>query len=347
MDSYFTLQSNIEASGEFVDRKSRFIAQLVHIESEDEANAFIEMVRKRHYDARHNVPAWILVDGRERQSDDGEPSRTSGMPTLEVLRGAGLKNVCCVVTRYFGGTLLGPGGLVRAYTAATQAAVASAQESGQIVEMTSVVPVVVHVAYPQYEQVLRLAQDSGAKVSDTDYADTVTLHLVFKAAAERTLIRSNALERAADGRRVLLAKTLGDFARQFVGLTLGLGVFHAVAHHEAHDGHGARDGAAGFGHAAHAGAKALGEGKGDLGVEPDGGRERAGDGLGAVKATGVVFGSLSLTGGDVELGRIDLLHRCLLGHGVPAYGTRDGACNHRELHVCLIFIYRANAQGLR
>lgn len=99
MDSYFTLQSNIEASGEFVDRKSRFIAQLVHIESEDEANTFIEMVRKRHYDARHNVPAWILVDGRERQSDDGEPSRTSGMPTLEVLRGAGLKNVCCVVTR--------------------------------------------------------------------------------------------------------------------------------------------------------------------------------------------------------------------------------------------------------
>lgn len=105
--------------------------------------------------------------------------------------------------------------------------------------------------------------------------------------------------------------------------------------------------APGFGHAAHAGAKALGEGKGDLGVEPDSGRERAGDGLGAVKATGVIFGSLSLTGGDVELGRIDLLHRCLLGHGVPAYGTRDGACNHRELHVCLVFIYRANAQSLR
>ena len=186
MDSYFTLQSNIEATGEFVDRKSRFIAQLVHIESEDEANAFIEMVRKRHYDARHNVPAWILVDGRERQSDDGEPSRTSGMPTLEVLRGAELKNVCCVVTRYFGGTLLGPGGLVRAYTAATQAAVAAAQEARQIVEMTSVVPVDVHVAYPQYEQVLRLAQDSGAKVSDTEYADAVTLHLVFKAGEQES-----------------------------------------------------------------------------------------------------------------------------------------------------------------
>ena len=181
MDSYFTLQSNIEVSGEFVDRKSRFIAQLVHIESEDEANAFIEIVRKRHYDARHNVPAWILVDGRECQSDDGEPSRTSGMPTLEVLRGAELKNVCCVVTRYFGGTLLGPGGLVRAYTAATQAGVAAARGAGQIVEMTSVVPIDVHVAYSRYEQVLRLAQDSGAKVSDTDYADAVTIHLVFKA----------------------------------------------------------------------------------------------------------------------------------------------------------------------
>ena len=181
LDSYFTLQSDIEATGEFVDRKSRFIAQLVHVDSEEEANAFIEAVRKRHYDARHNVPAWILLDGRERQSDDGEPSRTSGMPTLEVLRGAGLKNVCCVVTRYFGGTLLGPGGLVRAYTAATQAAVEDARANGRIVEMTSVVAVDVSVAYPQYEQVLHLAEGEGAKIAGTDYTDHVTLHLVFKA----------------------------------------------------------------------------------------------------------------------------------------------------------------------
>ena len=180
-DSYFTVRSGAEVSGEFEDRKSRFIAQLVHVESVDEAQAHQAAMRARHYDARHNVPAFILVDGTERASDDGEPQRTSGMPTLEVLRSAGLKNVCCVVTRYFGGTLLGPGGLVRAYTAATQAAVAAAREAGQIVEMTSVVPVDVHVAYPQYEQVLRLAQDSGAKVSDTDYADAVTIHLVFKA----------------------------------------------------------------------------------------------------------------------------------------------------------------------
>ena len=139
--SYQTMAVGPEATGEFEDRRSRFIAQLTHVESEAEAERFIQEVRARHHDARHNVPAWILADGRERCSDDGEPQRTSGMPTLEVLRGAGLENVCCVTTRYFGGTLLGPGGLVRAYTAAAQNAVAAAREAGQIVTMTMVTKV--------------------------------------------------------------------------------------------------------------------------------------------------------------------------------------------------------------
>ena len=184
MESYSTLRAGAEARGEFEDRKSRFIAQLAHVESEQEANAFIAAVRARHYDARHNVPAWILADGRERQSDDGEPSRTSGMPTLEVLRGAGLKDVCCVVTRYFGGTLLGPGGLVRAYTAAAQAAVANARETGAWVEMTEVVPVTATVPYARYEQALRLAEGAGAHVADTAFAAEVTLALVFRAGEE-------------------------------------------------------------------------------------------------------------------------------------------------------------------
>lgn len=181
VDDYITMREGVEATGEFVDRKSRFIAQLVHVESEDEANAHIAAVRARHYDARHNVPAWILLDGRERQSDDGEPQRTSGMPTLEVLRGAGLKNVCCVTTRYFGGTLLGPGGLVRAYTAAAQEAIAAARAAGQLVEMTSVVSVDVRVPYPLYDQVQHLAAGSGCRIAGTDFTDTVLLRLVFKA----------------------------------------------------------------------------------------------------------------------------------------------------------------------
>ena len=86
-----------------------------------------------------------------------------------MLRGAGLKDVCCVTTRYFGGTLLGPGGLVRAYTAAAQAAVEAARAAGDIVEMTSVVNVDVPVAYPLYEQVVRMIADTGGKIAGTDY----------------------------------------------------------------------------------------------------------------------------------------------------------------------------------
>ena len=184
MDSYKTLRSGFEATAEFVDRKSRFIAQLVHIESEDEAAAHIAEVRARHFDARHNVPAWILADGTERASDDGEPQRTSGMPTLEVLRGAGLRDVCCVTTRYFGGTLLGPGGLVRAYTAAAQAAIGEARAAAQLVEMTSVVPVEARTGYARYEQVLRLVEQAGGKVEDSTFTDEVTLSLVFRAGDE-------------------------------------------------------------------------------------------------------------------------------------------------------------------
>ena len=170
-------------SGEIEEKKSRFIATVRPVESEEEVTAFLAEMKKKYWDARHNCFAYVIGEKNElvRCSDDGEPSGTAGRPMLDVLLREEIHNVAVVVTRYFGGTLLGPGGLVRAYTAATQAAVASAQEAGQIVEMTSVVPVDVHVAYPQYEQVLRLAQDSGAKVSGTDYADAVTIHLVFKA----------------------------------------------------------------------------------------------------------------------------------------------------------------------
>ncbi|MBM6953177.1 IMPACT family protein [Enorma phocaeensis] len=200
MESYITMREGVESTAEFVDRKSRFIAQLVHVASEEEAASHIAEVRGRHYDARHNVPAWILSDGRERASDDGEPQRTSGMPTLEVLRGAGLRDVCCVTTRYFGGTLLGPGGLVRAYTAAAQAAVEAAREQGMLVEMTSVVPVDVEVAYPAYEQVLHLVEHSGGKVAASEFTDLVRMNVVFKEGDEAPFL-AELTERFA-GRKV-------------------------------------------------------------------------------------------------------------------------------------------------
>lgn len=185
---YVTLRSNAEVTGEFTDRKSRFIAQLIHVESEEESAAFIAQIRSRHYDARHNVPAQILSNGFEKASDDGEPSRTAGMPVLDVLRGANLKDVCCVVTRYFGGTLLGPGGLVRAYSAATAQALENAQAQGQLVTMTSVVPVEACVPYNMYERALNLANREGAHVFSSDFAAEVTLNLVFKAGEQEGFI---------------------------------------------------------------------------------------------------------------------------------------------------------------
>ena len=110
-------------SGEITEKKSRFIATLAPVESEEEAAAFIESVKKKYWDARHNCSAFVLGERAQitRCSDDGEPAGTAGKPMLEVLLGTGVRNAAAVVTRYFGGVLLGTGGLVRAYTQAMHA----------------------------------------------------------------------------------------------------------------------------------------------------------------------------------------------------------------------------------
>lgn len=116
-------------TGEIEEKKSRFIAQVQAVSTEEEAQAFVESVRKRYWDARHHCYAYILGEQGQtvRYSDDGEPSGTAGRPILEVLTGSGVRNVTLVVTRYFGGTLLGTGGLVRAYTQAAQAGLAGSR----------------------------------------------------------------------------------------------------------------------------------------------------------------------------------------------------------------------------
>ena len=109
-------------SGEIVEKKSRFIADIRPVSTEEEALAFIEEIRKKYWDARHHCYAYILGERGQysRCSDDGEPSQTAGRPMLDVLAGEELTDVCAVVTRYFGGTLLGTGGLVRAYSGAVK-----------------------------------------------------------------------------------------------------------------------------------------------------------------------------------------------------------------------------------
>lgn len=168
--SYTTVDGRAEA--EIVEKKSRFIGQIAHVETEEEALAFLEEVRASHRMARHNVYAYVLREGgRVRYSDDGEPQKTAGLPTLEVLTHAGLVDAALVTTRYFGGVLLGTGGLVRAYTAAAQAAIGAAtiKTVSRCVEVETVIP------YALYDQAIRLADASGAKVARSEFSDEVSL----------------------------------------------------------------------------------------------------------------------------------------------------------------------------
>ena len=175
MSEYATIAGRCVA--EIEEKKSRFIAHLAHVESEDEALAFLEEIRAEHRMARHNVYAYILrgegASERIRYSDDGEPQKTAGLPTLQALQHAGLTDIACVVTRYFGGTLLGTGGLVRAYTQATQAAISESKH----VTVSVCIDITLRIAYPLYDQMVRIAADCSAKTLDTQYADTVTLTL--------------------------------------------------------------------------------------------------------------------------------------------------------------------------
>ena len=110
-----------ETKTEYVEKRSRFIATLRHCETEEEANAFLEEMRSKYWDARHNCFAYSVNEGKLRRfSDDGEPHGTAGKPMLDVITGSGITNIAVVVTRYFGGVLLGTGGLVRAYSKSVQ-----------------------------------------------------------------------------------------------------------------------------------------------------------------------------------------------------------------------------------
>lgn len=162
--------------GEIVEKKSRFIASLTPVGSEEEALAFIASIRKKYYDARHNCFAFIVGDdgGTERCSDDGEPGGSAGRPMLEVLRGAGLTNTAAVVTRYFGGTLLGTGGLVRAYTQAVQAALAN----GVIATMRYGIRYFVTADYTLTGKLQHLFAERQIMIEDTVYTDKVKFCIV-------------------------------------------------------------------------------------------------------------------------------------------------------------------------
>ena len=167
-------------TAEYVDKKSRFIARVAHAESVSEAMEFIEGVRREHADAAHNVWAYVLADGQLRWSDDGEPGGTAGQPTLNVFRSAGVCDVCCVVTRYFGGVLLGSGGLVRAYSRAASLALEAAGRA----RMAEWASVRAGCGYGQYERVRRLLEDMGAEDISAAFGERVSVTALLPAGTE-------------------------------------------------------------------------------------------------------------------------------------------------------------------
>lgn len=172
MDEY--LIPTRDAQDEFVEKRSRFIGHIWYVETEEEAIAHIKAMREQHWDATHNVYAYIIKDGPTRFSDDGEPGGTAGMPTLQVLQKEGLHDVCCVVTRYFGGILLGAGGLVRAYTRGAKLAVDAAGRSMKRVWDVIYLP----VPYSWYERMkLEIANYEGI-VRDTQFGMDVELEVL-------------------------------------------------------------------------------------------------------------------------------------------------------------------------
>ncbi len=160
---------------EFYERKSHFIGRVWPVETEEDALEKIQQMKKQHYDATHNCWAYIIRDGAVRFSDDGEPGGTAGMPMLQVLQREGLQNIVCVVTRYFGGILLGAGGLVRAYTKGAKIAVDAAGKSIKRVWTVVYVP----CPYPFYERIRLEVSAFGGIIRQTDFGAEVELELLF------------------------------------------------------------------------------------------------------------------------------------------------------------------------
>ena len=169
MTEYYIPTGESEAS--FVEKRSEFIGHVWRVESEAEARAKIEATKKKHYDARHNCWCYLLGQNVQRYSDDGEPQGTAGQPMLKVFERENVTNVCCVVTRYFGGILLGAGGLTRAYTQGAKDALTAAGIARMSLWTLWEVP----CTYPLFERVKLEIAACGGVVRDVEYGADIVL----------------------------------------------------------------------------------------------------------------------------------------------------------------------------
>lgn len=188
------------AEGIYEEKKSRFIAKVYKTDNESEAGSYIEEARKKYWDARHNCYAYAIGNNNEitRCSDDGEPSGTAGKPILEVITRMGVHNCLIIVTRYFGGTLLGTGGLVRAYTDASVAALNNSRLATQV----QGVRYVITTDYNGAGKIQHGMASLDAIIDDTEYTDKVTMKVVIEKEREKLLI--DTVTEITNGRAVIL-----------------------------------------------------------------------------------------------------------------------------------------------
>lgn len=172
-ERYKTVKS--EGAVEITEKKSRFIANVKEVSSEEEAIEFYETIKKKYWDARHNVFAYYIggLSSVQKFTDEGEPAGTAGMPILEVIKRQGLEDIIIVVTRYFGGILLGTGGLVRAYSKSAQEAIKSAG----IIEKIWSAKMHIRIEYTYLGKIQAIANNEGWRIIDTQYADLIDIYL--------------------------------------------------------------------------------------------------------------------------------------------------------------------------
>ena len=186
MEDFFTIENEVTA--EVTEKKSKFIANIFYVENKTAAEDKIKEIKKKYHDARHNCVAYrIIEDGAilEKSSDDGEPSGTAGAPMLEIIRGNNLCNVLVIVTRYFGGILLGTGGLVRAYSEATSRVVNTCSKickcKGEVAEVV--------LDYNNIEQFKYYCKNTGINIINMEYSDVVNCKIEIEKAIKEKLIQ--------------------------------------------------------------------------------------------------------------------------------------------------------------
>jgi uncharacterized YigZ family protein len=177
-----TLKQESESS--FTVKKSKFLGLACRVQSEQQAMSMLEQRRKKHFDATHNCYAYILENGTARYSDDGEPQGTAGQPMLEVIRRSGLTNVIVISTRYFGGTLLGAGGLVHAYTKSAS----DTLENAQRIELSPFSIYRCGFTYETWAKAENILRKAGCALVDIEYSDNVSLTICVKSGSENNFL---------------------------------------------------------------------------------------------------------------------------------------------------------------